>query len=311
MVVIMSVLMPVVVTTVFVVDVIVAAVRVVHMVVGGIRVLFLEELRVDIKNRVQVKATDVDDLCEVCLAEVHHFDFSAGIDMHEATAQILVFGLADEILFRDEEAIGKANLLLCLFLLIERLVTVFRVNDRDHGIKAVVLGNIVVHEERLADRPRVGHAGGLNDHALEIQLAGFAALAQIVQRAHEITAHRAADAAVGKLDDFLVLVLHQQIVVDALGSELVFNDGDSLAVVFGQDAFEQRGFTCTEKSGENRDGDHFVQATRGIHESTNFNDIREDRARPQDPAGSDPGDAGLHHSERRGANTGLCGLTLV
>jgi hypothetical protein len=41
-------------------------------------------------------------------------------------------------------------------------------------------------------------------------------------------------------------------------------------VIFGQDAFEEGRFTCTEKAGEDCDGDHFVQTARGIHERINF-----------------------------------------
>ena len=45
-------------------------------------------------------------------------------------------------------------------------------------------------------------------------------------------AHGAADAAVVHLDNLLVAVLHQQLVVDAGFSELVFDHGDALAVLF-------------------------------------------------------------------------------
>ena len=37
----------------------------------------------------------------------------------------------------------------------------------------------------------------------------------------------------------------QQVIVDALGPKLVFNDGDALAVKLGQNALEQGGFACT------------------------------------------------------------------
>ena len=71
--------------------------------------------------------------------------------------------------------------------------------------------------------------------------------AQVGQRAHQVAADRAADAAVGQLDDFLVAVLHQQVVVDAFRSEFVFDDRDAAAMEFGQDALEQGGLARTEK----------------------------------------------------------------
>ena len=184
------------------------------------------------------------------------------------------------------------------------------VDDRDDRVKSVVLGNVVVHEERLANRAGVGHAGRFDDDALEIQLARLAALAQIVERTHEIAAHRAAHATIGQLDDFFILVLDEKVVVDAFGSEFVLDDGDPLAVIFGENALEQRGFARTKKSREDRDGNHFFQTGRGVHESTSFNDKR-DGAQSQGRALRGPGNAGLHHSERRGANNGCCGFTSV
>ena len=141
----------------------------------------------------------------------------------------------------------------------------FGVDHRHHRVQAVVLGDVVVHEEGLAHRAGVGHAGGLDDDALERQVARFAPGAQVRQRAHQVDAHGAADTAVGQLDDFFVAILHQQVVVDALGPEFVLDHRHAPAVVFGQDALEQGGLARTEKAGEDRDGNHFVQTARGVH----------------------------------------------
>ena len=244
------------------------------MVMRGVRVFLSQKLRIDIQDGVQVEAADVDDLLEIRLAEVDGLDLGPGIDMDDAMAQSLIFGFGNEVFFRHQDPVGKADLFLRLRLLVQRLHAVLGVHDGDHGIQAVVFGDLVIHEKRLAYRARVGHASRFDDDALKVELAVLAALAQIGQRAHEVTAYGAADAAIGQLDDFLVLILHQQIVVDALGPELVFNHGNALAVVFGQNTFEQRRFACTEKSGQDRHWNHVIDVFRGIHESASIKSLQ-------------------------------------
>src|SRR3546814_988178 len=64
---------------------------------------------------------------------------------------------------------SKAYLLLRFFLLVQRFHAVLGIDDGNHGIKPVIVGDFVVHEECLADGTRVGHAGGFDNDALEIQ----------------------------------------------------------------------------------------------------------------------------------------------
>ena len=45
-------------------------------------------------------------------------------------------------------------------------------------------------------------------------------------------------------------MLSDELVVDADLAELVFDHGDSLAVLFGENAIEQRGLACPKKAGE-------------------------------------------------------------
>src|SRR5690606_22769974 len=164
---------------------------------------------------------------------------------------------------------------------------VLGVDHRDDRVEPVVLGDFVVHEERLAHRAGVGHAGRFYDDALEVQFAGLALGAQVAQRAHQVAPHRAADAAVAEFDDFFAGVLHQQVVVDAFGPELVFDDRDAAAMEFAKNAFEQGGLAGTEKAGEDRDGDHFVQTALRIHGKSTAKSLRAHGA----PLGGDNGAA--------------------
>ena len=132
------------------------------------------------------------------------------------------------------------------------------VHQRDDRIEQVVIADVLVHEERLRHRARIGHAGGLDDHALEIELLRFALGLQLAEDAHQVAAHGAADAAVVHLDDLLARILHQQFVVDAGLAEFVLDHGDAAAVLLLEDAVEQRGLAAAEKAGEYGDRHHVL-----------------------------------------------------
>ncbi len=77
--------------------------------------------------------------------------------------------------------------------------------------------------------------------------------------ARQIAADRAADAAVAHLDDLLGGFLHEDVVVDVFFAELVLDDGDLHAVLFVQDALEQRGFAAAQKAGQDGYGNHVAK----------------------------------------------------
>src|SRR5690606_22226138 len=128
------------------------------------------------------------------------------------------------------------------------------------------LGDVVVHEEGLADRAGVGHARGLDDHAVEAHVACGAAGGQIAQRADQIAAHGAADTAVAQLDDLFFAVLDQQVVVDVFFAEFVFDDGNALAVEFRQDAAQQGGLARSQKAREHGDWNQGIGGWSSIHD---------------------------------------------
>ena len=123
----------------------------------------------------------------------------------------------------------------------------------------VLAADILVHEEGLRHRRRVGEARGLDDDGVELALAPH----QPVEDAHQIAAHGAADAAVVHLEHFLVGADHE-VVVDADLAEFVDDDGVFLAVRLGQDAVEQRGLAGAEIAGQHGDGDFFLGGFLGL-----------------------------------------------
>ena len=177
--------------------------------------------------------------------------------MQQAVAQGVNIVGGNEIALGDEDGVGKAHLALGLFLLVELHIAVLGVDQRDDGVQQVTAGDLIIHEEGLRDGAGVGYAGGLDDDAVELDLAVVAAREQVGQAGHQVTTDGAADAAVAHLHDLLVTVLHEDVVVDVLFTELVFDHGDLHAVLFGQDALEQRGLTAAEKARQDGDRDHF------------------------------------------------------
>ncbi len=101
-----------------------------------------------------------------------------------------------------------------------------------------------------ATGPGIGQARGLDEHVVE----AIAPLAQLVEHADQVAAHRAADAAVGGLEDLLLGADHQ-LVIDRHLAELILDHGDALAVLLREDPVEQRGLARAEEPGQHRDRD--------------------------------------------------------
>ena len=81
---------------------------------------------------------------------------------------------------------------------------------------------------------------------------------QSLDDADQIAAHGAADAAVVHLEYFLVGA-DDEIIVDADLAELVDNDGIAAAVLFGENAVQQRRLSGAEIAGDDGDGNFVGQ----------------------------------------------------
>jgi hypothetical protein len=223
--------------------------------VGVLVVAVDEELRVELQDRVQVEAAQVEHLRERRVAEVHLLDRRARVHALQALRQGFRLIARNEIGLRQENLVREAHLLLRLVELVELLRRVLRVDQRDDRIEQVIVADLLVGEERLRYRTGVGHAGGLDHHAVEPDLALVALFLQRAEDADEIAAHGAADAAVIHLHDLLVAGL-DDVVVDPDLAELVLDHRDALAMILLQDAVQQRGLAAAEEPGEDRHRHH-------------------------------------------------------
>ena len=78
---------------------------------------------------------------------------------------------------------------------------------------------------------------------------------QFTMDTRQVAPHGAANAAVIHLDDLLIMVLHQQLAVNAGFAKFILNDRNPVPMGLLEDVVEQRGFATTQKAGEDGDGD--------------------------------------------------------
>ena len=158
----------------------------------------------------------------------------------------------DQIGLVDQDDVGEGDLVLGFGRVLEPVVEPLGVGDRHHRVELGPAADVLVDEEGLRHRRRIGEPGGLDDDGVELALAPH----QAVEDAHQVAAHGAADAAVVHLEHFLVGA-DDEVVVDADLAEFVDDDGVFLAVRLGQDAVEQGGLAGAEIAGQHGDGDLF------------------------------------------------------
>ena len=235
---------------VMVVMVVVVIMIVVVMVVIMIVVVSVEELRIERQDAVEIEGAAIEHAVERNRAALGAVDGRVRID--GADARLDRFSSSGEtrsvLLSRITSA--KPICSCASGLSLERAEKMLGVGDGDDRVELGLGAHVVVHEEGLRHRRRVGEAGGLDQDAVEA--AG--PLHQPLDDVDEVAAHGAADAAVVHLEHFLV-GLDDEVVVDADLAELVDDDRVLLAVVLGEDAVEQRRLAGAEVAGEHGDGD--------------------------------------------------------
>src|SRR5205814_10171093 len=78
-----------------------------------------------------------------------------------------------------ENPVGESDLLLGLVELVELPRGMLCVHQGDDAVQKIIVADLLVDEEALSDRARIGHAGCLDDHALEFELARIAPLPEL------------------------------------------------------------------------------------------------------------------------------------
>ena len=164
--------------------------------------------------------------------------------MFETVLQRIQFFCRHQVRLADKNLVGKTHLATRFLAVIELLGGVLGVYQGQYRVEQKALSDLVVHEEGLRHWAWVSQTCGFDDHAFKIEQAFALFSGQELQGGAQVFTDGAANAAVVHLDDLLVGVRDQDFVVDVFFTELVFNDGNFLAMGFGQDALEQGGFAC-------------------------------------------------------------------
>jgi len=219
-----------------------------------VRVVAFEKIRFERQNAAEVEGPAIEDIGQRNLASLRSVQLCVGVDRADPRFDLRQFGGGDKVDLVQQHHVGKPDLLLRFVAVGQPVDQETRIGNRDDRVEPGLGAHLVVDEKRLRDRCRIGKTGRLDDDAVELARAFH----ETADDAHQIAAHRAADAAVVHLEYFFVGADHD-FVVDADFAEFIDDDGVFLAVVFAEDAVEQRGFAGSQIAGQDCDGNfgHF------------------------------------------------------
>ena len=225
----------------------------VDVVVVMVVMTFVEKGRIDVEHVVHVEARNVEHLFDRTLPHVDAANRRAGVHLAQTRFERTGFLLRHKVALGEKNPVGEPDLIARRRFRIKRGRTVLLVDDGHHAVETEIGRHRIVHEEGLCNGTGVGHAGRFNNDVVEHDFAAFPLVAKIGEHAREVAADRAAHASVVHRDNLLLVRLNDQLVVDVLGPEFVFDDRNSVLVIFRQNAIEERRLTRSEKARENRD----------------------------------------------------------
>ena len=99
-------------------------------------------------------------------------------------------------------------------------------------VRPVVAGDLGIEEEGLGDRTGIGQAGGLDHHLVEGDLTGTPTLGEVRQRRPQVVPDATAQAAIGELNNLLITAGDDDLAVDVLLAQLIFDHRDLPSVCF-------------------------------------------------------------------------------
>jgi hypothetical protein len=115
---------------------------------------------------------------------------------------------SDQVDLVEHKDVCKRNLLLALGARSEMHADVARIDECYNPVKLQVALDLVVNEKGLGNWPGVCEPSGFDDHPVE----PIAPLQKTAENPYQVTTNAAADAAVAKLEYFLLGVNHQRLI---------------------------------------------------------------------------------------------------
>mmetsp|Transcript_67804 Transcript_67804/g.189269 ORF Transcript_67804/g.189269 Transcript_67804/m.189269 type:complete len:318 (+) Transcript_67804:588-1541(+) len=219
----------------------------------------VQELGLLLQRAFEVKGANVEHTIDRNLRLRAALDGRELVDALQASLDALQVRLRHQVCLVEQHAVGEGYLLDRLvldalgLLLVEVLLDVLGVDERHNAIEPREGLDLLVDEEGLRNRCRIGQACRLDDDAIEPQNTSPLAHRKLLQHCDQVLSHCAADAAVHHLNDFLVSlhlgVLFDELIVDADLAELILDDCDLLPVRRRQDMVEKRRLATAKEAG--------------------------------------------------------------
>lgn len=222
----------------------------------------LKEMRIVFERALQVEGALIEHASEIDARAAGLVDAGGRVDGADDILDHIKFFRGHEVALVDDDDIGEGDLVLGLAAVLQAQRQVLGIDEGDDGVELGLGAHVIIHEEGLGDRHWIGKARRFDDDAVEA--AGTAH--QAFDDADQVAAHRATDAAIVHLVDFLVR-LDDQVVVDADFAEFIDDDRIFLAVIFGENAVEQRRLAGAEITGEHGNGNGLQGGDRVGHEN--------------------------------------------
>ena len=155
-----------------------------------------------------------------------------------------------DVALAEYDRIRHRRLLDRLRVAHEVIAAVNAVGDGDHGLEFVMHRDVRVSEKQLDDRNRIGEAGHLDQHAVEITVGAAEALRMKIEQAGgDLVMHVAAEAAAVDHAHAIARRLDQH-VVDADLAVFVDDDRRARKIVELEQAVDQSGLAAAKKAGD-------------------------------------------------------------
>ena len=131
------------------------------------RILGLEERAVDGQRALQVERADVQHLVDGRIGILRAQDLRRAVDAADAPLDALERRGIDEVGLVEQHEVRERHLLGRFVELVDVLLEMLGVDHRHDGVELELVLELVVEEERLRHRTRIGHARGLDEDVVE------------------------------------------------------------------------------------------------------------------------------------------------
>mmetsp|Transcript_54403 Transcript_54403/g.102024 ORF Transcript_54403/g.102024 Transcript_54403/m.102024 type:complete len:336 (+) Transcript_54403:719-1726(+) len=222
--------------------------------------ILIQEALIDLhQHAVQREGLYAEKKVHVNLRVLCPFQCCSLVDSPDLTLHHVKLCRIYQIRLVQQDPVRKSNLFDSLVhstlgLLLPKLRhDVLGVYNGQNAVKHHIGTDKLVCKESLGHRCWVCEAGGLNDDTIQGLALATCLLMKFLEPGNQITAHRAANAAIVHFNDVLLrdrTSCVQQLVIDANLPELVLNDRYPATMVVLQDVVQQRRLASTKEAGD-------------------------------------------------------------